>query len=148
MLRLAVADGSREAVERFSRELMPLVTAGPAGTTGYAEGRPRIHPLFRFWPCLFSRDRVQARIEILTLPATAAESSLGSKAAAHKSPLSPVSAANHKATVANRAVPSSRSGHPRRLADLARARSGDKGIHANIGVIARSPMTILGFAVI
>ena len=67
VLRIAVADGSREAVERFARELMPLVTAGPPGTTGYAEGRPRVHPLFRFWPCLDragsrqSADRVAAR---------------------------------------------------------------------------------------
>ena len=55
VLRIAVADESREAVERFSRELMPLVTAGPPGTTGYAEGRPAVHPLFRFWPCLIGR---------------------------------------------------------------------------------------------
>ena len=55
---------SREAVERFSRELMPLVTAGPPGTTGYAEGRPRVHPLFRFWPCLVGRDCVKPQIEM------------------------------------------------------------------------------------
>ena len=41
VLRIAVADGSHEALERFARELMPLVTAGPPGTTGYAAGRPR-----------------------------------------------------------------------------------------------------------
>lgn len=58
VLRVAVAAPSREAVERFSRELMPLVTAGPPGTTGYAEGRPKVHPVFRYWPCLIDRDRV------------------------------------------------------------------------------------------
>ena len=67
VLRIAVADSSREAIERFARELMPLVTAGPPGTTGYAEGRPRVHPLFRFWPCLIARERVNPQIETLTV---------------------------------------------------------------------------------
>jgi hypothetical protein len=65
VLRIAVAAANREAVERFVRELMPLVTAGPQGTTGYAEGRPRVHPLFRFWPCLIERDRVQPHLTLL-----------------------------------------------------------------------------------
>ena len=60
VLRIVVADDSREAVERFARALMPLVTAGPPGTTGYAAGRPRVQPLFRFWPCLVARERVEA----------------------------------------------------------------------------------------
>ena len=47
VLRVAVADDSREAVTRFTRELMPLITAGPPGTTGYAEGRPSVHPVFK-----------------------------------------------------------------------------------------------------
>lgn len=41
VLRIAVEAHSKSAVEQFTRELMPLVTAGPQGTTGYAEGRPR-----------------------------------------------------------------------------------------------------------
>src|SRR5262249_49165298 len=66
VMRIAVADSAREAVERFSRELMPLVTGGPPGTTGYAEGRPRVHPLFRYWPCLVERDRVRSQVEIIS----------------------------------------------------------------------------------
>jgi len=42
VLRIAVESESKAAVEQFSRELMPLITAGPQGTTGYAEGRPRV----------------------------------------------------------------------------------------------------------
>ncbi len=38
VLRVAVADDDRAALEKFARELMPLVTAGPPGTTGYAAG--------------------------------------------------------------------------------------------------------------
>ena len=65
MLRIAVESESREAVERFSRELMPLITAGPQGTTGYAEGRPRVHPVFRYWPCLIERDAVTPQVEVV-----------------------------------------------------------------------------------
>jgi hypothetical protein len=66
MLRIAVADDSREAVERFSKELMPLITAGPPGTTGYAEGRPKVHPVFRYWPCLIEREKVEPRVRLIS----------------------------------------------------------------------------------
>ena len=65
VLRVAVADESRKAVERFSKELMPLITAGPPGTTGYSEGRPKVHPVFRYWPCLIHRDLVQPRVILI-----------------------------------------------------------------------------------
>lgn len=65
VLRIAVSDPSKQAVERFSRELMPLVTSGPPGTTGYAEGRPRVHPVFRYWPCLVAREAVTPSVSIV-----------------------------------------------------------------------------------
>ncbi len=140
VLRVAVADASREAVERFSRELMPLVTAGPPGTTGYAEGRPRIHPLFRFWPCLVARDRVTPRIDICPVEETSAGSDAGrignpsgqQPALADRLPIRPT---GKPASI----LSSSPGDPPRRLGELACARSGDKGIHANVGVIARRP---------
>lgn len=66
VLRIAVADDSREAVERFSKEMMPLITAGPPGTTGYAEGRPKVHPVFRYWPCLIEREKVEPRMRLIS----------------------------------------------------------------------------------
>ncbi|MBM4077281.1 MAG: DUF1446 domain-containing protein, partial [Planctomycetes bacterium] len=48
VLRIAVESDSKAAVEQFTREMIPLVTAGPQGTTGYAEGRPRVHEVFRY----------------------------------------------------------------------------------------------------
>src|SRR4029078_1310438 len=69
VLRVAVEAESREVVERFSRELMPYITAGPQGTTGYAEGRPRVHPVFRYWPCLISRDAITPKVEYIATTA-------------------------------------------------------------------------------
>ena len=73
VLRIAVADPSREVVERFSKELMPLITAGPPGITGYAEGRPKVRPVFRYWPCLIARDRAVPRVSMVEVDPDAGE---------------------------------------------------------------------------
>src|ERR1043166_1740443 len=65
VLRVAVADPRREAVERFTKEMSPLITAGPQGVTGYAAGRPRVHEVFGYWPCLIGKKEVHAQVEIL-----------------------------------------------------------------------------------
>ena len=65
VLRVSVSDPRREAVERFALELAPLITSGPQGITGYAAGRPRVHPVFGYWPCLIEKQRVQPRVEIV-----------------------------------------------------------------------------------
>ncbi len=65
VLRISAADERRETVQRFTRELMPLVTCGPQGTTGYSEGRPRVHEVFGYWPCLLPRERVRPQVEVI-----------------------------------------------------------------------------------
>lgn len=52
ILRIAAADPRKEALECLAKELAPLVTSGPQGTTGYISGRPKVRPLFGYWPCL------------------------------------------------------------------------------------------------
>jgi hypothetical protein len=64
MLRISVADERREVVEKFTREMAPLVTSGPPGTTGYAEGRPPVREVYGYWPTLISRDRVPMKVEV------------------------------------------------------------------------------------
>ncbi len=56
LLRVAAADPREIILEAFSKELAPLVTSGPAGTTGYTSGRPRIRQIFAYWPCLVPTD--------------------------------------------------------------------------------------------
>ena len=41
VLRVGVKDADRSKVDRFGRELAPLVTSGPPGVTGFAGGRPK-----------------------------------------------------------------------------------------------------------
>jgi hypothetical protein len=59
VLRLSVAADTRTPVERFTREIASLVTSGPQGVTGYASGRPKVLPVFGYWPCLIQRERVK-----------------------------------------------------------------------------------------
>lgn len=139
VLRIAVADASRESVERFTREMMPLITAGPPGTTGYAEGRPRVHPVFRYWPCIVERERVAAIVKML--PAVQGEkpaTNCGLSAAAGELPADcGLETNNPKSEIREPNYPQANLSSAQRLVDIASARSGDKGIHANIGVVAR-----------
>ncbi len=64
-LRVAVR-GGRGPVERFTREIAPLVLTGPPSVTGFGEGRPRVSEVAAFWPALVARDAVEplVRVEI------------------------------------------------------------------------------------
>ena len=64
VLRVTVRDPRKAAVERFCREIAPLVTAGPPGIAGYASGRPSPKPSFGYWPCLIPRSFVTPRVEV------------------------------------------------------------------------------------
>jgi len=66
LLRVTVADPRREAVERFTKEMSPLICGGPQGVTGYAAGRPRVHPVFGYWPCLVDKKELNPQMDILT----------------------------------------------------------------------------------
>jgi hypothetical protein len=62
VLRMSVHDRSRAAVERWTRELAPLVTSGPPGVTGYTGARVKPHRVLAHWPSAISRHRVFPRV--------------------------------------------------------------------------------------
>ena len=64
VLRLAVRDRDRAKVERFGKEIAPLVTAGPPGVTGFAGGRPKPQEVVAYWPALVERAEVEPRLEV------------------------------------------------------------------------------------
>jgi hypothetical protein len=65
VLRVAVRDRRRAAVERFTRELAPLVTSGPPGVTGYTGGRPPVREVFAYWPALVSKAVVTPVVNLV-----------------------------------------------------------------------------------
>jgi hypothetical protein len=136
VLRIAVEAASREAVERFAKELMPLITAGPQGATGYAEGRPQVHFVVRYWPCLIERAAATPRLEFVeSAPPVPSPPSAGERVR-EMGPSEPAPSITKRASSLR---PSALNSQPSAtLHDLAFARSGDKGTSANIGVIARN----------
>ncbi len=64
MLRVSVRDRRREPVERFTKELAPLITNGPPGLAGYATGRASVRGVFAYWPTLVPKELVPARVEV------------------------------------------------------------------------------------
>lgn len=69
VLRVAVADSRKEAVESFSKEMAPLITSGSQGITGYSAGRPKVRQVFGFWPCLIDTKLVHPKVEIFEVSA-------------------------------------------------------------------------------
>ena len=65
VLRVSVADPRRDAVERFSKQIAPLVTAGPQGVTGYSAGQPKVQAVFGYWPTLVDKNLVQQKFELI-----------------------------------------------------------------------------------
>jgi hypothetical protein len=66
ILRVAVHDSRRDAVERFTREFAPLITSGPAGLAGYAAGRSPVRPVIAYWPTLVPRELVRPQVMVLS----------------------------------------------------------------------------------
>ena len=65
VLRLGVKDADRARVERFGKEIAPVITNGPPGVTGFAGGRPRPQEVVAFWPALIPKDRVTTRVSVV-----------------------------------------------------------------------------------
>lgn len=64
MLRVAAADQKKESLEYFSKEIAPLVTSGPQGVTGYTSGRPKVKPIYSYWPCLIERQLLSKEVSL------------------------------------------------------------------------------------
>lgn len=64
-LRVGVRDNNRSAVERFSKEIAPLILTGPPAVTGFAGGRPKVEEIVAYWPALIPKTEIKARVEII-----------------------------------------------------------------------------------
>lgn len=64
-LRMGVRAADRAAVERFSREMIPLVLNGPPTATGFGDGRPRVRQVVAHHSSRLPRDAIRTRVEVL-----------------------------------------------------------------------------------
>jgi len=64
--RIGVRSSDRKSVERFTREIAPLVLNGPPTVTGFAGGRPKVEEIVAYWPALVDKSVVRTQVEILS----------------------------------------------------------------------------------
>jgi hypothetical protein len=64
-LRFGVRGQDKAAVERFTREIAPLVLNGPPTVTGFAGGRPKVEEIVAYWPALIDKSVVQTNVELV-----------------------------------------------------------------------------------
>lgn len=63
-LRIGVRGKDQKAVDRFTRELVPLVLSGPPTATGFGEGRPTVREVVAYWPALIPREEITTHVEV------------------------------------------------------------------------------------
>jgi hypothetical protein len=127
VIKLAVRHPNKQALTLFSREIAQAATGMAPGLTGIVGGRPTVYPLIRLFSFLIDKPACELKIEITGQRHACALPELDHlDSAALPVPFDlPKAQGRADASVA--------------LVKLAVARSGDKGNHSNIGVMARKP---------
>ena len=127
VIKLAVRHPSKQALVLFSREIAQAATGMAPGLTGIVGGRPTVYPLIRLFSFLIDKSACSLSIDLQGQRHPCALPALDHLDSADL-PLpfiTPKPQGQADASVA--------------LVKLAVARSGDKGNHSNIGVMARAP---------
>ncbi|TVT30675.1 acyclic terpene utilization AtuA family protein [Marinobacter vinifirmus] len=126
VVKIATAHPKKEALVLFSREIAQAATGMAPGITGIVGGRPTVWPKIRLFSCLVQKSEVSVSVDLAGEKSTvevACEGGFDSNAL-------PRERESRTEVSTDTTVP---------LIKLAWARSGDKGDHSNIGVIARDP---------
>lgn len=66
-LRVSVRSHDFASVERFGKEIAPLILTGPPSVTGFAGGRPKPNEVVAYWPALLDKKLAKPKVEILEL---------------------------------------------------------------------------------
>lgn len=127
VIKLAVRHARKEALVLFSREIAQAATGMAPGLTGIVGGRPTVYPVIRLFSFLVDKDACALEVELDGGRTPVALPEVDVFDPARIADEAPLPAATGQADAS---VP---------LVRLAVARSGDKGNHSNIGVMARRP---------
>ncbi|NCS87239.1 MAG: ATPase [Ignavibacteria bacterium CG2_30_36_16] len=65
MLRFSVRAADFKSVERFGKEIAPLILTGPPAVTGFAGGRPKPSEVVAYWPALIPKKLVTPLVKII-----------------------------------------------------------------------------------
>ncbi len=125
VVKLAALHDDKKALAILGREIAQAATGMAPGLTGLVGGRPKPQPRIRLFSTLVDRNKVPAQVDLNGETFEVAPPS-GQPLDVHALP----DTDGTETATGETTVP---------LIRLAYARSGDKGNHANIGVIARKP---------
>jgi hypothetical protein len=64
-LRFGVRGQSEADVERFTKELAPLILTGPPAVTGFAGGRPKVEEIMAYFPALIPKTLIETKVDIV-----------------------------------------------------------------------------------
>ena len=64
VLRIGAKSDDKAKLNRLGMEIVPVVTSGPPGVTGYAGGRPKASEIISYWPALISKDKVKTKVSV------------------------------------------------------------------------------------
>ena len=67
MLRVAVRGKDYDSIERFGKEIAPLILTGPPSVTGFAGGRPKPSEVVAYWPALIPKKLVKPEVKLYEL---------------------------------------------------------------------------------
>jgi len=65
VLRVGVRSQNYDSVERFGKEIAPLILTGPPSVTGFAGGRPKPSEVISYWPALIPKSAVKPEVVIV-----------------------------------------------------------------------------------
>jgi len=63
--RIGVRGQSKADVERFTKEIAPLILTGPPAVTGFAGGRPKVEEIMAYFPALIPKHLIETKVEII-----------------------------------------------------------------------------------
>jgi hypothetical protein len=61
---MGVRGDNRNAIERFTKEIAPLILTGPPGVTGFAGGRPKVEEIVAYWPALIPKSEIEPSVKV------------------------------------------------------------------------------------
>ena len=64
ILRIGARSNDKSKLDRLGMEIVPLVTSGPPGVTGFAGGRPKATEIISYWPALVRKGKIKTNVSV------------------------------------------------------------------------------------
>jgi hypothetical protein len=131
VVKIAVHHSHKNALAIFAREIAQAATGMAPGLTGLVGGRPKPSPMIRLFSFLWPKDKIDVGFNL--------DDQTSAVAIAQGESLKHFIQASTVLIESEAEIPMASCDATTSLINLAMARSGDKGDHCNVGILARDP---------